>query len=177
MNTIKLEEVWKDLLPCPCCGGSPGIYDTGGLKRIQCDDCEIQTRKSGLLEFVVKAWNKRTPATATVHKSDYERLMDKPVHKSINEHINKPTDHKSINEHKPKAKSKAGRKTILTRRLYYDIMQFHNNGRSIRQIIHYIDTFRGEKLSVGFVHKVIKMPPPSEQLEDQLTLDEQEHTA
>jgi len=105
-------------------------------------------------------WNRRTPATA-------------PVHKSINEHPIKTPVHKTINEHK----TKAGRKTILTRRLYYDIMQYHQSGSSIRQIIHYIDTFRGEKLSIGFVHKVIKMPPPSEKFEDQFTLDEQEQTA
>ena len=150
-------QLLSDLLPCPFCGGEPIITDYKNI--IECKKC-YATSNMGTKEDVIKMWNRRTPATA-------------PVHKTINEHTKQLPVHKLINEHKPKA----GRKTILTRRLYYDIMQYHKSGSSIRQIIHYIDTFRGEKLSIGFVHKVIKMPPPLEQLEDQLTLEEQEYTA
>jgi len=160
-----------NLLPCPFCGDEAELEIPKDIKNgvytILCYGCNIPMMEFELkdLSIMIDEWNRRTPATA-------------PVQKSINEHKSGTSVQKIINEQKHKNESKAGRKTILTKNLYNDIMQYHNRGISIRKIIYYMGyCSQGKRLSVGFVHKVIKMSPPLEQLENQLTLDEQEFPA
>jgi hypothetical protein len=156
-----------DLLPCPFCGGEAKFsYQPGQPfynSYVYCKECFASSgeayadekNKDEVIKRVCEAWNRRVPTVAPIHKSINEQSALSPVHKSINER-----------------KSNAGRKTILNRNIYHRIMMYHKGGSSVRQIVQYINTFEGEKVSVGFVHKVIKMPAPTQLLDDQLTLDE-----
>jgi len=175
-----------NLLPCPFCGGEPYMQNIGGVLSIGCEGCYcVMQNCSCIKENAIKIWNCRTPAAAsanashllsTVHKSINKHPSAPTVHKSINKHPSAPSVHKSINEHLP-SQSTAGRKTIITRRLYHDVMMHHKNNTSIRNIIHIISAFNGIRLSVGTVHKIINMPAPAEQLDDQLTINTMETVA
>ena len=91
------------------------------------------------------------------------------VHKLKNEHQSRLTVHESENE---QVISRAGRKTKVTPKIYSEIMRWHKNGFSVRQIVHYLKSFENVDFSVGLVHKTIHTPQPSEQYDDQLTVDD-----
>jgi hypothetical protein len=80
------------------------------------------------------------------------------------------TVHNLIIEQIVKNPRGAGRKPILTNELREQIMFYHQQGVSIRMIIHYINVFHKKKLSIGLVHKAVKTRLPAVTLEDQLEL-------
>ena len=87
------------------------------------------------------------------------------------------TVQKSINEHS----SNAGRKPKLTFWMHQNILMYHRQGSSVRQIVHLIRVHLGQTVSVGFVqnaiHQPLAEPLPAQPITGQLTLEEMESTA
>lgn len=50
-----------DVLPCPLCGGEPGLYLSiyAGVRRVACKKCGCNTGDYKTLEEAKAAWNKR----------------------------------------------------------------------------------------------------------------------
>ncbi|MCL2189878.1 MAG: Lar family restriction alleviation protein [Defluviitaleaceae bacterium] len=167
-----------NLLPCPFCGGRAEYGKGVGCNyMVDCIDCKAHTGIYRTVKEAEEKWNARIDnvhmSTGDFFIMQMKQKEKSTVHKSKNEQIIKSTVHKSKNE---QVISRAGRKPKVTRKIYSDIMRWHEKGFSVRQIIYYLDVFEGVKLSVGLVHKTIHAPAPAELFEDQLTVDDMEAT-
>ena len=51
----------SELLPCPFCGGAPGVtlWDHTPVAHIQCGSCSARTAPFGSAEVAAEWWNRR----------------------------------------------------------------------------------------------------------------------